>query len=100
MSRWVIRQCADRDLDEHLVFLARQSHGLANRFLDAFEQTVRRLAETPDRGFPWESTEIRVWSVRGFGNHLVFYRLIDDGIEIIRVLHAARDIGSLLDVES
>ena len=27
------------------------------------------------------------------GNHLIFYRPIDDGIELVRVLHGARDIS-------
>jgi len=37
--------------------------------------------------------------LRGFpvGNYLVFYRPASDGIEIIRVLHGARDIPELFD---
>lgn len=88
---------ADRNIDEQLVYLARQSHELAARFLEAIEQTLQRLAELPDRGFSWESSGIRVWAVRGFGNHLIFYRPIEDGIEIIRVLHGARNVAPLLD---
>jgi toxin ParE1/3/4 len=37
-------------------------------------------------------TGMRSWPIRGFGNHLVFYRPTDDGIEILRVLHGARDL--------
>jgi toxin ParE1/3/4 len=29
------------------------------------------------------------------GNYLIFYRPLADGIEIVRVLHGARDIDSL-----
>jgi toxin ParE1/3/4 len=35
----------------------------------------------------------------GFRNHLIFYRPIDDGIEIVRVLHGARDWQNLLELE-
>jgi toxin ParE1/3/4 len=39
---------------------------------------------------------VRVWRVTGFPNHLIFYRPIAGGVEVIRVLHAKRDIESLL----
>ncbi len=41
------------------------------------------------------SEGIRRWRVNDFENFLIFYRPIDDGIEVIRVLHGARDIESL-----
>ena len=28
------------------------------------------------------------------GSHVIFYRPIDDGIELIRVIHRARDLSS------
>jgi toxin ParE1/3/4 len=40
---------------------------------------------------------LRVGRVEGFEKHLIFYRPGDDGVEIIRVLHGARDIDSVLD---
>jgi toxin ParE1/3/4 len=52
-------------------------------------------------GSPWESDhrrcrDLRCWPVRGFPNHLVFYRPVRGGIDLIRVLHAARDLERLL----
>jgi hypothetical protein len=35
-------------------------------------------------------------AIAGFKQDLIFYRLLPDGIEIVRVLHGARDIGSIL----
>jgi len=37
--------------------------------------------------------------LRGFpvGNYVIFYQPVDDGIEIVRVLHGARDIPELFD---
>ncbi len=99
MSRLVIRERADQDIDEQLIYLARQSHRIAERFLDAVERTFQILAESPERGFVWNSDGMRVWSVRGFENWLIFYHLIDDGIEIIRLLHGARDVTALLEDE-
>jgi toxin ParE1/3/4 len=105
VSRWIVRQRADRDIDEQLVYLARRSHSLAARFLESLEQTFVILTESPDRGFCWDDDSrsersIRVCSVRGFPNVLVFYRPIENGVEIIRVLHGARDISTILDSDS
>jgi toxin ParE1/3/4 len=41
---------------------------------------------------------LRLWQVEGFEKHLIFYRLVkDEGVEIVRVLHGARDIDNVLD---
>ena len=42
-----------------------------------------------------EAAGIRVWSIAGFENHLIFYRPIEDGIDVIRVIHGARDIVAI-----
>lgn len=38
---------------------------------------------------------VRMLRIAGFDNYLIFYRPGENGIEIIRVLHAKRDIDSL-----
>jgi toxin ParE1/3/4 len=37
--------------------------------------------------------------LRGFpiGNYIIFYRPVPDGIQVIRVLHGARDIPELFE---
>ena len=40
---------------------------------------------------------LRVRRLAGSENHLISYRPVDDGIEVVRIIHAARDIGSVLD---
>jgi toxin ParE1/3/4 len=35
-------------------------------------------------------------AVKGFEKHLIFYRQRETGIEIVRVLHAARDVEAIL----
>lgn len=43
--------------------------------------------------------ELRIFRVKGFENHLVFYRPIEAGIEVVRILHGARDIDDALEVD-
>jgi toxin ParE1/3/4 len=40
---------------------------------------------------------LRRWRVRGFADFLIFYRPLDDGIEVVRVLHGARETEKLFE---
>jgi toxin ParE1/3/4 len=93
---------ADRDLDEHYLFIRKDSPQAAVRLLRAADATFRQLARMPQLGavYPIERPDLaglRVWQVKGFPNHLIFYRPIHDGIEVIRVLHGSRDIPASLN---
>ena len=73
----------------------------ALRFYDAASVTFARLADMPGIGERWPSANprlagLRVWRIAGFENHLFLYRPVDDGIEVVRIIHAARDIDSAL----
>lgn len=97
MARIVVRPQAERDIDEQVLYLAVESTDLALRFFNAVQSTLRDLAQIPDLGIVHEFRSerlkgIRWWKVRGFRNHLIFYRPLEDAVDVIRVLHAARDI--------
>jgi len=82
-------------------YLASESVLVSTRFLDEVEKTLGFLATFPEIAGKWESDhprlqEIRVWQVSEFPNHLLFYRPIDQGIELIYVCHASRDLDHLL----
>ena len=88
---------AKRDLVEIADYIARDSIDAAHRFLDAADSTFRDLLDFPGMG-PVRDVgnerlgELRSWAVRGFANYLIFYRVTTEAIEIVRVLHGARDI--------
>ena len=42
---------------------------------------------------------VRFFPVSRFRNYLVFYRPVADGIEVIRVVHGARDIDTIFREE-
>lgn len=103
MSGQVIRKIqAKHDLASLSSFIALNNRRSAERFLAAAEKAFASLAAMPGMGAPWESAnprlaDLRFWSIRGFENHLIFYRPVDGGIEVIRVLHGSRDIESILE---
>ena len=45
------------------------------------------------------SERLRTWLSPAFRNYLIFYRELPDGVEIVRVLHGARDIQRILENE-
>ena len=106
MSRKIFkRPQAAFDLIEHASYLAQDSFDLADRFIDASEQALARLASMPSIGnvrhFANPKLQgIRSWPIPGFEKYLIFYRPTDDVIDVLRVLHSARDIFSILEEES
>lgn len=73
----------------------------SERLLTASENAFSRLAEMPGLGVAYSfafgsQVGLRRWPVPGFRNYLVFYRPTGTGVEIVRVLHGARDIDAAL----
>lgn len=92
---------ARRDILDQAEYLALEGGiDVAERYLDALEQAEQSLLDTPGLGAERTFGRIeglRMWRVPGFEKHLIFYRETADGIEIIRVLHGARDLAGLFD---
>lgn len=107
MRRGRVRKRAEAGADvvEHgKYFREVASVETAERFLAAAEETFKLLASMPEMGKPWlfpypEATDVRVFPIKRFGTHLVFYQPLKKprGIEILRVLHTAQDIRRILD---
>lgn len=97
---------AELDIDEATIYLAREaSVEIGLRFFDAAHKTFRALLDTPGMGKIKKVNNpklasIRQWRVTGFEKHLIFYRAGSTGIEIVRVLHGARNIDRVLERET
>ncbi len=95
---------AESDIDSHCDFLAKKSVEKALVFDQAVFETLDRLCEMPFVGTERkysnpELSEIRLWFVKDFEKYLIFYRVFGNYIEIVRVLHSAQDIESILEEE-
>jgi len=99
---YVIRPKADRDLDEQAYYLATEATPeVGHRFLLAAHETFGLLAANPIMG--WHSrlkhpelSALRVFRITGFEKTLVFYLPHPRGVEILRVVHASRNLRALL----
>lgn len=102
--RIIITPRASLDLDEQFAYIAQDNINAALRFFDSARQTFSQLARTPGIGSPYNVTnprlvDLRKWAVSGFEKHLIFYLSQDDSIVVVRILHAARDIPTILQEE-
>jgi hypothetical protein len=66
------------------------------------DSTFSALLKSPELGIEFSSvhdsaTDLRIRKVQQFPNHLVIYRTIHPGIEVVRVLHRARNIEGLFE---
>ena len=91
---------ARRDVLEIAVHIARDNFAAAEAFLSAVENTCRNIVKMPAIGShrSYENpllADVRMLPIGGFGGYLIFYRPLKAGIEVIRVIHGARDLPSL-----
>lgn len=96
----VMKPRADLDLDEQADYLARRNPQAARRFYDAAEKAFDLLAQMSELGSLCEFATLaagglRMWPIHGFENHIIFYRPSESGIQVVRVLHGARDLEAI-----
>jgi toxin ParE1/3/4 len=105
VSRIRVLPAAERDVDQAAEYFAREANvDIALRFLSAVEETYQRLGELPQSGTPWHSTNpsvsgLRFVRVSGFESYLAFHFVSPGVVEVVRVLHGARDLLAILGDE-
>jgi toxin ParE1/3/4 len=94
MLKIVRTPAAVRDLAAITDYIAADNLTAALGFYDEIDRLLTMIAQYPEIG---EAVDDLSPGLRRFtlGNYLVFYRRIGDAIELIRVLHGARDIDGL-----
>ncbi len=104
MARVLKREAAKRDLIAQWVWYAETaSIEIADRFLDAADSTLALLATQPDRGTSFVVSNIELQGMRrvsvsdGFEKILLFYFPLQDGVDLVRVVHGSRELTSLLN---
>ena len=85
---------ARNDLNEIWEYIAQDNLDAAERLVERIEELCELLAQRPQLG---RRREELAPGLRSFPaeSYFIFYQPIPDGIEVVRVLHASRDIDSL-----
>jgi toxin ParE1/3/4 len=99
MPRILIRPRAQIDLAEIWDFIAEDSQARADSFLDRLDQELHGIAQNPHMGRPRGELSPNLRSFP-FGRYVIFYFVLADGIEIVRLLHGARDLDAILHADN
>lgn len=97
------RPRARLDLLEQFVYFGEEAGvEMAQRYFAAVDETCAFLVKQPKAGVAYDSgvadfDGMRRFPVRGFENYLLFYLPRRGGIDVVRVLHGARDIHNLFE---
>jgi plasmid stabilization system protein ParE len=86
------------DVGQILDYLVEDSIDAAGRVLDAIENAFYKLAKTPNIGHFREDLADKHHKFFLVYSYLIVYRYQTKPLQIIRILHAARDIQVLLDM--
>ena len=94
MKRFRLSRQADADLDEIADYIADHNPSAAGKQIDVFFERFAMLAANPLMGEAWDRLRV---GLRAFvvGNYIIFYVPLEDGIEVERIIHGARDFESL-----
>ena len=85
MSRFIISLLAKQELKEINRYIARFNSNAARRLINRIKQQCKLLADFPEMGQKCDELEpdLRSFPVE---NYMIFYRPIDDGVQIVREL--------------
>lgn len=88
---------AEQDLIDIWYYTATQwGDDQADTYVDRLEEAMLRLLRHPEIGV--DCAELRAGYRRtGAGRHLIYYRIADTAIEVVRVLHVSMDAEAHLE---
>ena len=94
MARVTRRPLAAADIPEIWDHFAEDSLAQADRWVDKLDEKFNRLATQPLFGRARDELAADLRS-SPFGRYVIFYAPIEDGIDVVRVLHGARDVDAV-----
>lgn len=100
MKPYVLTQRAKQDIEDIWEYIAADSLGAADRVYGSLENALDRLAKHPGIGHMREDLADRRYRFLLVYNYLIVYLYETRPLQVIRVLHAARDIQSILGLIS
>lgn len=95
---FAVTRAAETDYLGIWLYIAQDSVVNADRFIDLLQSKHAIIASQPRIGTPRPDfgPEVRSYPV---GQYILFYRLHAGRIELLRVLHGARDLPRLFDAD-
>jgi toxin ParE1/3/4 len=91
MKRAVLSPLAQQDLRSIWLYSAENwGREQANRYVGIIRQDIAKVAKRPETDNP--ASDLRQGYARRLtGSHIIFYRITDGGVDVVRVLHQSMD---------
>ena len=94
------REVALRDIDAITDYLEKIDPDLADRFEASVQEVAALALKYPGLGrtleaLPPSLREARFLIPRGFRNYVVYYLPVATGIDVLRIVHGARDLEQM-----
>jgi toxin ParE1/3/4 len=96
MTQYRVTAAASADLQDIWLFITQDDPNAADRYIRTIISRFPTLASMPHMGREREELSARLRSF-AVGNYVIFYRPAKDGIEVVRILHGARDFPPLFE---
>lgn len=95
-NNFELTESARQDLKEIWTFLAEFSYSSADQTLEGLAKKFKLLAENPKLG---RTHDEYIVNLRSFPHkkYVIFYFPIENGVEIYRIFHGARNIEDLFE---
>ncbi|CAD7809995.1 Toxin ParE1 [Chryseobacterium aquaeductus] len=92
---YILSEFADKDLEDIFDYTSLNfGFDQAEKYLLEIEDVFQNLVENPESGRKRNEIKAGLYSFPK-DNHVIFYRILDFHIRIVRVLHGSRDIPKL-----
>lgn len=98
MARVTRRPLAAADILDIWDYIAEDGIDQADRWVDKLDEKLELIATQPLMGRARDELAAKVRSFP-FGRYVVFYVPVDDGIDVVRVLHSARDVDAVFGAD-
>jgi toxin ParE1/3/4 len=94
MNSYIIAPEAMSDLEQIIDYLAMDNVNKGENFLNEFNKKCRYLTQFPMMGRSYREIRSYLRSLP-MKKHIIFYRVLNDGLEIMRVVPANRDLEAI-----
>jgi toxin ParE1/3/4 len=95
MPRYFVAESANDDIDDILAAIIPENEDAAWRWYSGLYEKFDVLAHSPGIGRLRDELRLNL-HMFPFGNYLIFYLIVPNGVQIVRVIHGARDVPQVL----
>jgi addiction module RelE/StbE family toxin len=88
---------AEFDLEDIADFISKDTHSRALKYLDKMQNSIELLSNNPKLGILCKNKNVDLnCRIFIFEDYLIFYRVLQDSILIIRILHSSTNYKKIL----